>query len=93
MELEALVPNTRVSGLDDALIVKVGCGTLTTMVVLPVMPAAVPVTVSAYVPGAAVVAAFSVSVVLAGLLVVLNESVMPLGTPETEKATLPVKPS
>jgi len=92
MVLEALDPSASVSGLDDALTVNVGCETASTMVVLLVRPVALPVTVSVYVPGTAVVAGLSVSVVLEVLLAALNEGVTPLGTPEIEKATLPVKP-
>jgi len=52
----------------------------------------VPVTVRATAPVAAVLVAVRVSVleVVAGF--VLNEAVTPLGRPETDKLTLPLKP-
>jgi hypothetical protein len=89
---DALEPTTSVTGLDDALTVKLGCGIVSAIVALLVRLPEVPVTVTVYVPGTGVVPGFSVSVVFAALLAELNEGVTPLGAPDTEKATLPVKP-
>jgi len=52
----------------------------------------VPVMVTVTVTGAAVVLAASVSVLAPAVLVGLNEAVTPLGRPEVDKVTLPLKP-
>ena len=48
--------------------------------------------VTAAVPVAAVLLAVSVSVLVLAVLVGLNDAVTPLGRPDAERLTLPVKP-
>ena len=55
---------------------------------MPDAPAMVMVTV----PSAAVLLAVSVSVLVVGVLVGLKDAVTPLGRPEADKLTLPLKP-
>ena len=52
----------------------------------------VPVTVTVTVPVVAVLLAVSVNVLLPVVIVGLNDAVTPLGTPEADKLTLPLKP-
>jgi hypothetical protein len=52
----------------------------------------VPVTVTVTVTGAAVVLAVSVNVLVLVVLVGLKEAVTPLGRPDADKVTLPLKP-
>jgi hypothetical protein len=52
----------------------------------------VPVIVTVDVPVAAPALAVSVSVLVLVVLLGLNDAVTPLGRPEAERATLPVKP-
>ena len=52
----------------------------------------VPVTVTVAVPVAAVLLALSVRVLVLVVLEGLNEAVTPLGNPEAERLTLPLKP-
>src|SRR5579872_4532496 len=52
----------------------------------------VPVTVTVAVPVVAVLLAVSVRVLVPVVLAGLNDAVTPLGNPEAERATLPVKP-
>jgi hypothetical protein len=51
----------------------------------------VPVMVTVAVPGVAVLLAASVSVLVLVVEAELNEAVTPVGTPEADKATLPLK--
>ena len=51
-----------------------------------------PVTVTEAVPVAAVLLAVSVNVLVLAVLVGLNDAVTPLGRPDADKLTLPVKP-
>jgi hypothetical protein len=51
-----------------------------------------PVTVIEAVPVAAVLVAVSVNVLVFAVLLGLNDAVTPLGTPDADKLTLPVKP-
>ena len=51
-----------------------------------------PVIVTVDVPVAAVLLAVSVTVLVLVVLVGLNEAVTPLGRPDADRATLPVKP-
>ena len=57
-----------------------------------VRPATEPVTVTVTVPVAAVVLAASVNVLVFAVLLGLNDAVTPLGRPETDRLTLPLKP-
>jgi hypothetical protein len=52
----------------------------------------VPVTVTVTVPVVAVLLAVKVSVLLLAVLLGLNEAVTPLGRPDADKLTLPLKP-
>jgi len=52
----------------------------------------VPVTVTVTVPVAAVLLAVSVNVLVLAVLLGLNEAVTPLGSPDADKLTLPLKP-
>ncbi len=52
----------------------------------------VPVTVTVTVPVAAVLLAVSVNVLVLAVLLGLNDAVTPLGSPEADKLTFPVKP-
>ena len=52
----------------------------------------VPVTVTVTVPVVAVLLAVKVSVLLLAVLVGLNDAVTPLGRPDADKLTLPLKP-
>ena len=51
-----------------------------------------PVIVTVTLPVVAVLIAVNVSVLVVGVLVGLNEAVTPLGKPEAERLTLPLKP-
>ena len=62
-----------------------------TVVVLVKRPA-VPVMVNLVVPTAAVLLAVNVKVLVFAVLVGLNDAVMPFGSPEADKLTLPLKP-
>jgi hypothetical protein len=61
-------------------------------VVIFVKPADVPVMVTVDVPVVAVALAVSVNVLVLVVLLGLKEAVTPLGRPEADKLTLPVKP-
>ena len=52
----------------------------------------VPVTVTAIVPVVAVLLAVNVNVLVVAVLLGLNEAVTPLGRPDADKLTLPLKP-
>jgi hypothetical protein len=62
-----------------------------TVVVLVKRPA-VPVMVTLLVPTAAVLLAVNVNVLVFAVLAGLNDAVIPLGSPEADKLTLPLKP-
>ena len=51
-----------------------------------------PVTLTAAVPVAAVPLAVSVSVLVLAVLLGLNDAVTPLGSPDADRLTLPLKP-
>jgi hypothetical protein len=61
-------------------------------VVVLIKPPDMPVTVTVAVPVAAVLLAVSVNVLVLAVLVGLNDDVTPLGRPDADKLTLPVKP-
>jgi len=61
-------------------------------VVVFVRLADVPVTVNVTVPVAAVLLAVSVKVLVLAVLLGLNDAVTPLGRPDADKLTLPLKP-
>src|SRR5437899_332739 len=65
---------------------------LTVVVVAPTKPADEPVTVTATVPVAALLLAVSVSILVLVVVLGLNEAVTPLGRPDADKLTLPLKP-
>ena len=65
---------------------------MTETVVVFVKLADVPVTVTVTVPVAAVLPAVSVKVLVLAVLLGLNDAVTPLGRPEADKPTLPLKP-
>jgi len=62
------------------------------IVVVFVKPPEIPVTVTVTVPVAAVLLAVRVSVLVAVVLLGLNDAVTPLGRPDADKLTLPLKP-
>ena len=66
--------------------------TVSETVVVVVKRPAVPVMVTLVVPTAAVPLAVNVNVLVFAVLVGLNDAVMPLGSPEADKLTLPLKP-
>jgi hypothetical protein len=57
-----------------------------------VKPPDVPVTVTGTVPVVAVLLAVNVSVLVVAVLLGLNNAVTPLGRPDADKPTLPLKP-
>ena len=68
-----------------------GVSTVTVNASVWLRPAEAPVKVAVWVPAAAVAVAVSVSVTLPGALG-LKPAVTPLGNPDTESVTVPVKP-
>src|SRR5947209_1102503 len=95
MVLAPLAPCTIVKLLGDAEIVKLATGTRFTVretVVVFVRLPDVPVTVTVTVPVAAVLLAVSVNVLVLAVLLGLNDAVTPLGRPDADKLTLPLKP-
>ena len=72
--------------------VKVGALTLSWKVLVTVWEPEVPVTVTVLVPTGAEAATLSVSVLLKFVELGEKEAVTPLGSPETERFTFPVKP-
>src|SRR5260370_5490220 len=66
--------------------------TVRVTVVVLVKPADEPVRVTVTVPVAAVLLAVSVNVLVLAVLLGLNEAVTPLGRPDADKLTLPLKP-
>jgi hypothetical protein len=95
MVLVPLVPWVIAKLLGDAESVKLGTGSgftvRKTVVVFVKLPEA-PVMVTVTVPVAAPLPAASVSVLVLVVLVGLNAAVTPLGRPEADKLTLPLKP-
>ena len=95
MVLVPLVPWVTAKLLGDAESTKFGTGTgftvKETVVVFAKLPE-MPVMVTVTVPVAAVLLAVSVNVLVPVVLVGLNEAVTPLGRPEADKLTLPLKP-
>jgi len=61
-------------------------------VVVLVKPPNVPVTVTVTVPVVAVLLAVNVNVLVVPVLLGLNDAVTPLGRPDADKLTLPLKP-
>ena len=81
--------------LGEAEIAKFGAGTRLTVretVVVFVKLPDVPAMVTVAVPVVAVLLAVSVSVLVLAVLLGLNDAVTPLGSPEADKLTFPVKP-
>jgi hypothetical protein len=66
--------------------------TVSETVVVVVKRPAEPVMVTLVVPTAAVLLAVNVNVLVFAVLVGLNDAIMPLGSPEADKLTLPLKP-
>src|SRR5216684_7379169 len=95
MVLVPFVPWSTLRLLGDAEIVKFATGTgftvRETVVVFVKLPE-VPVTVTVTVPVAAVLLAVSVNALVVAVLLGLNEAVTPLGSPDADKLTLPLKP-
>jgi hypothetical protein len=95
MVLAPLAPWVSAKLLGDAESVKLGTGsgfTVREMVVEFVKLPEVPVMITVTVPVAAVPLAVSVNVLVLVVLVGLKEAVTPLGRPEADKLTLPLKP-
>jgi hypothetical protein len=63
-----------------------------TIVVVLIKPLNVPVTVTVAVPVVAVLLAVNVSVLVVAVLLGLSDAVTPLGRPDADKLTLPLKP-
>jgi hypothetical protein len=87
-----LYPALSVRLLTEAARVKLDRATVSAIVVALDSLPEVPVTETLKVPGTAFAPGLSVNVVSCPLLAELNEAATPLGTPEIEKATLPVNP-
>ena len=93
MVLVPLLPWTMVKLPGEADNEKFGAGfTVKLTVVVCVRLPLVPVMVTVAVPVAAVLLAVNVNVLLLVVLDGLNEAVTPLGNPEADKLTLPLKP-
>jgi len=95
MVLVPLVPWVIAKLLGDAESIKFGTGTGFTVretVVVFVKVPEMPVMVTVTVPVVAVLLAISVKVLVPVVLVGLKEAVTPLGRPEADKLTLPLKP-
>ena len=93
--LAPLAPCVIVKLLGEAEREKFGTGarfTVTAIAVVFVKPPEVPVMVMVAVPGVAVLLAVSVTVLVAVTGLGLNAAVTPLGSPEAERLTLPLKP-
>lgn len=92
--LEPLLPCTTFSkvGLEDKEKFLAAGVTVTPSVIVWIEVPEVPVTLTSAVPVAAVALAVSVNVVAEVVPLGLNEAVTPLGNPEAEKVTLPLKP-
>ena len=88
-----LPPRARLNEFGEAESAKFGRGvTVTEMVVTCDKLPDVPVTVTVKVPSVAVLLAVSVRVLAVVVLVGLKAAVIPLGRPEAERLTLPLKP-
>ena len=88
-----VLPRATLRLLGDAERLKFGPGfTAREIVVVCVKLPDVPVIVTVALPVVAVLLAVSVNVLVLVVLVGLNEAVMPLGRPDADRATLPVKP-
>jgi hypothetical protein len=72
--------------------VKVGTAIVRLKVVVAVCDPDVPVTVSEYCPGVALLLAFNVRLLPYVVGFVPHDAVTPLGSPVTERLTLPVNP-
>lgn len=79
-------------GLSYSERVKLGAATVAVKVLLALIVPDVPVTVTLYCPTAAVLLAVNVSTLDPAVGLGLHDAVTPLGRPETERFTLPVKP-
>jgi hypothetical protein len=91
MVLEPLAPGVRLKLAGVAESVKLaGAATVSATVALLIVAPDVPMTVRAKVPGAALVAAVSVKVLVLAADAGLNAAVTPLGRPLTEKETVPL---
>ena len=93
--LPPLPPCVIVKLLGEAEIAKFGAGTRFTVrerVVVFVKLPDVPAMVTVSVPVVAVLLAVSVSVLVLAVLLGLNDAVTPLGRPDADKLTFPVKP-
>jgi len=88
-----VLPRGTLRLLGDAERLKFGPGfTVRAIVVVCVRPPDVPVIVTVTLPVVAVLLAVSVNVLVLVVLLGLNDGVTPLGRPEADKLTLPVKP-
>jgi len=88
-----LLPRATLRLLGDAERLKFGPGvTARAIAVVCVKPPDMPVIVTVTLPVVAVLLAVSVSVLVLVVLLGLNDAVTPLGRPDADKATLPVKP-
>ena len=91
---EPLVVNpsgsARVAGWNDS--VKFGAVTVSAMVAVAVSVPEVPVTVTEYVPAAAVLLALKARELVLVVLAGVKTAVTPLGNPVAERATVPLKP-
>jgi hypothetical protein len=93
MVLAPLAPCVMLRLLGDAERVKLGGGVTVKERVVPCdKPPDVPVMVTVAVPIAAVLLAVSVNVLVLTVLLGLNDAVTPLGRPDADKLTLPLKP-
>ena len=93
MVLAPLAPWVMLRLLGDAERVKLGGGVTVKESVVPCdKPPDVPVMVTVAVPIAAVPLAVSVNVLVLVVLLGLNDAVTPLGRPDADKLTLPLKP-
>jgi hypothetical protein len=89
--LVPLVPWVSAKLLGDAESIKAGFTVRETVVAFDKLPA-VPVMVTVTVPVVAVLLAVSVNVLVPVVPLGLNDAVTPLGKPEADKLTLPLKP-
>jgi hypothetical protein len=93
MVLAPLAPCVMLRLLGDAERVKLGGGVTVKERVVPCdKPPDVPVMVTVAVPIAAVLLAVSVNVLVLVVVLGLNDAVTPLGRPDADKLTLPLKP-
>jgi hypothetical protein len=93
MVLAPVFPRATLRLLGDAERLKFGPAfTVRAIVVVCVRPPDVPVIVTVTLPVVAVLLAVNVSMLVLVVLLGLNDGVTPLGRPEADKLTLPVKP-